>query len=110
MSITVSQRRYSRLLNLLADMGVSQTEASKVSVLCCDWLSRCLRKPNTLCNELDYLADVSGRLRPYRPHTHTHTHAHTHTRRQVAHTHTQKCTSLNCMSILWLKILISLTM
>eukprot|EP01048_Picozoa_sp_COSAG05_P017758 COSAG05_NODE_2478_length_3011_cov_2.418613_5_plen_105_part_00 len=104
MSITASQRRYSRLLKLLDDMGVSQTEASKVSVLCCDWLSRCLRKPNTLCNELDYLADVSGRLRPYRPHTYTHTH----TRRQVAHTHTQR--SLNCMSILWLKILISLTM
>jgi hypothetical protein len=63
--ITGKRHAHPKLLRMLGEMGVSEADAGTVSVLCCDWLCRCLRKPQALHNEVDFLSDVSGRLRPY---------------------------------------------
>ena len=47
--ITGKRHPHSKLVRLLRDMGVSEAAAGKVSVLCCDWLSRCLRKVRSQC-------------------------------------------------------------
>ena len=62
--ITGKRHDHRKLLGFLSGMGVQEDGSKLVSVVCCDWITQCL-KMKKLVDETDYLSDLSCRLRPY---------------------------------------------
>ncbi len=62
--VTGKRHDHRKIMGFLSGMGVDTDQAKLVSVVCCDWITQCL-KVKKLVDETDYLSDLSCRLRPY---------------------------------------------
>ena len=62
--VTGKRHDYRKLMGFLSGMGVDTDQTKLVSVVCCDWITQCL-KMKQLVDETDFLSDLSCRLRPY---------------------------------------------